>query len=79
MKSAPKTVLAAIAALALGLALGLALAPAALAHGPSSHGGAPDGHGGLDGPLGVLLLPPEFVLGGVAFFGVLYALKRRRG
>ena len=75
MKSAPKTVLAAIAALALGLSL----APAALAHGPSSHGGVPDGHRGLDGPLGVLLLPPEFVLGGVAFLGVLYALKRRRG
>jgi hypothetical protein len=29
--------------------------------------------------MGALLLPPEFVLGGVAFFGVLYALKRRRG
>jgi hypothetical protein len=29
--------------------------------------------------LGVLLIPPEFVLGGVAFFGVLYAIKRRRG
>jgi hypothetical protein len=42
VKSAPKTVLAAIAALALGLSL----APAALAHGPSSHAGAPDGHGG---------------------------------
>ena len=43
------------------------------------HGGVPDGHGAPDGPLGVLLIPPEFVLGGVASFGVLYALKRRRG
>jgi hypothetical protein len=50
-----KTSLAAIRALALGLSL----APAALAHGPSSHGGAPDGHGGPDGLLGVLLLPPR--------------------
>jgi len=70
VKSALKTLLAAITTLALSLSL----ATAALAH-----GGAPDGHGAPDGPLGVLLMPPEFVLGGVAFFGVLYALKRRRG
>ena len=69
MKSAPKTLLAAITALALGLSM----APAALAH-----GGVDDGHGTTDGSLGDLLLPPEFVLGGVAFFGVLYAIKRRR-
>jgi hypothetical protein len=65
-----KTLLAAITALALSLSL----APAALAH-----GGVPDGHGTPEGPLGVLLIPPEFVLGAVAFFGVLYAIKRRRG
>ena len=65
-----KTLLAAITALALSLSL----APAALAH-----GGVPDGHGTAEGSLGVLLVPPEFVLGGVAFFGVLYALKRRGG
>lgn len=65
-----KTLLAAITALALSLSL----APAALAH-----GGVPDGHGAVDGPLGALLIPPEFVLGGVAFFGLLYAIKRRRG
>ena len=70
MKSALKTLLAAITTLALSLSL----ATAALAH-----GGVPDGHGAPEGPLGVLLIPPEFVLGGVAFFGVLYALKRRRG
>ena len=64
-----KTLLTAITTLALSLSL----APAALAH-----GGVPDGHGATDGPLGVLLIPPEFVLGGVAFFGVLYAIKRRR-
>ena len=63
-----KTLLAAITALSLSLA------PAALAH-----GGVPDGHGTPEGPLGVLLIPPEFVLGAVAFFGVLYAIKRRRG
>jgi hypothetical protein len=68
--SALKSSLAAITALA---ALSLSLAPAALAH-----GGVPDGHEATDGPLGVLLIPPEFVLGGVAFFGVLYAIKRRR-
>ena len=71
MKSALKTLLAAITTLALSLSL----ATAALL----AHGGAPDGHGPPDRPLGVLLIPPEFVLGGVAFFGVLYALKRRRG
>ena len=71
MKSALKTWVAAITTLALSLSL----AAAALL----AHGGAPDGHGAPDGPLGVLLMPPESVLGGVAFFGVLYALKRRRG
>ncbi len=70
MKRALKTLSAAIVALALSLSL----APVALAH-----GGAADGHAEPGGPLGALLLPPEFVLGGVAFFGVLYALKRRRG
>ena len=65
-----KTLLAAITALTMSLSL----APAALAH-----GGVPDGHGTPEGPLGVLLIPPEFVLGAVAFFGVLYAIKRRRG
>jgi hypothetical protein len=70
MKSAPKTLLVAITALALSLSL----APAALAH-----GGAADGHVEPEGPLGALLLPPEFVLGGVAFFGVLYVLRRRGG
>ena len=69
MKSALKVLLAAITTLALSLSL----ATAALAH-----GGEPDGHGPPEGPLGVLLIPPEFVLGGVAFFGVLYAIKRRR-
>jgi hypothetical protein len=70
VKSALKTLLTAITTLALSLSL----ATAALAH-----GGVPDGHGIPEGALGVLLVPPEFVLGGVAFFGVLYALKRRRG
>jgi hypothetical protein len=68
--SAPKTLLVAITTLVLSLSM----APAALAH-----GGVPDGHGTPEGPLGALLIPPEFVLGGVAFFGVLYAIKRRRG
>ena len=70
MKGALKALLAAITTLVLSLSL----ATAALAH-----GGVPDSHGAPEGPLGVLLIPPEFVLGGVAFFGVLYALKRRRG
>ena len=70
MKRALKTLSAAIVALALSLSL----APAALAH-----GGAADGHAEPEGPLGALMLPPELVLGGVAFFGVLYALKRRKG
>jgi len=56
------------------LALSRSLAPAALAH-----GGAADGHAETEGALGALLLPPEFVLGGVTFFGVLYALRRRGG
>ena len=70
MNNALKTLSAAI----MALALSLSMAPTALAH-----GGVPDGHAEPGGPLGALLLPPEFVLGGVAFFGVLYALKRRRG
>ena len=70
MKSALKPLLAAITTLALSLSL----ATAALAH-----GGVLDGLGAPDGPLGVLLIPPEFVLGGVASFGVLYALKQRKG
>ena len=70
MKSALKALLAAIPTLALSLSM----ASTALAH-----GGAADGHAEPGGPLGALLLPPEFVLGGVALFGVLYVLKRRRG
>jgi len=58
------------------LVLSLSLAPAALAHG-LGHGSG--GHANPEGPLGALLLPPEFVLGGVAFFGLLYAVRRRRG
>ncbi len=69
-----KSALRALSAAIMTLALSLSLAPAALAH-----GGVPDGHAGPGGPMGALLLPPEFVLGGVAFFGVLYALKRHRG
>jgi hypothetical protein len=60
----------------LALALNLAFASAALAH-----GGVPDGHSeqgtGLD--WSILLVPPEFVLGGVALVGVLYAVKVLRG
>ena len=69
-----KRALKALSAAIMTLALSLSLAPAALAH-----GGVPDGHAEPGGPMGALLLPPEFVLGGVAFFGVLYVLKRRRG
>ena len=62
----------------LAFVLNVALASAALAH-----GGVPDGHTGSEQALGfdwsVLLLPPEFVLGGVAFFGMLYAVTRLRG
>jgi hypothetical protein len=40
-------------------------------------------HAGTEQALGVdwsfLLLPPEYVLGGVAFFGMLYAVTRPRG
>jgi len=68
--SALKSLLAAITTLVLSLSQ----SPAALAH-----GGVPDGHGTPEGSLRVLLIPPEFVLRGVAFFGVLYAIKRRRG
>ena len=60
----------------VALALNLSLASAALAH-----GGVPDGHSeqasGLD--WSILLVLPEFVLGGVALFGVLYAVKVLRG
>lgn len=70
MGSALKSLLAAITTLVLSLSL----SPAALAH-----GGVPDGHGTPEVSLGVLPIPPEFVLGGVAFFSVLYAIKRRRG
>ena len=68
MKGVWRIFSAAIAALSLSLCL----APAALAHGTG-------GHAGREGALGVLLVPPEYVLGTVAFFGVLYAVKRRRG
>lgn len=61
---------------AMVLALNLLFAPAALAH-----GGVDDGHS--EGLLGVdwsfLLVPPEFVLGGVALVGLLYAVKRLGG
>lgn len=70
VKSVLKVLLAAITALALSLWL----VPAALAY-----GGVAVGHATPEGPLGALLLPLEFVLGGVAFFGVLYVLRRRRG
>ena len=62
----------------IALVLNVAFASAALAH-----GGVPDGHSGPEQALGVdwsfLLLPPEYVLGGVAFFGLLYAATRLRG
>ncbi len=74
MKATLTALLTTVSAMALSLALSLALAPAALAH-----GGAADGHADPGGPLGALLLPPEFVLGGVALLGALYALKRRGG
>ena len=61
---------------AMALALNLLFASAALAH-----GGVDDGH--HEGLLGVdwsfLLVPPEFVLGGVALVGAIYAVKRLRG
>ena len=69
-----KSALKALSATIITLALSLSLASAALAH-----GGVSDGHVEPGGPLVALLLPPEFVLGGVSFFGVLYAFKRRRG
>jgi len=60
----------------MALALNLSFASVALAH-----GGVPDGHSeqlsGFD--WSVLLVPPEFVLGGVALCGVLYAVKLLRG
>lgn len=60
----------------VALALNLALASVALAH-----GGVPDGHeeqvSGFD--WSILLVPPEFVLGGVALVGALYAVKVLRG
>ena len=63
---------------AVAVVLNAAFASAALAHGV-----VPDGHTGSEQPLGVdwsfLLLPPEYVLGGVAFFGMLYAVTRLRG
>jgi hypothetical protein len=71
---AMKTTLTALLTTISAMALSLALAPTALAH-----GGADDGHADPGGPLGALLIPPEFVLGGVALFGVLYALRRRGG
>ena len=60
----------------LALALNPTLASVALAH-----GGVPDGHeeqvSGFD--WSILLVPPEFVLGGVALVGALYAVKVLRG
>ena len=70
-----KGLLAAVTALGLNLLS----APGALAHGLAPHDGAAGGHAGPEGPLGALLLPPEYVLGGVAFFGLLYFVRRRRG
>ena len=75
MKNGWKALLAA----ATALALSLSLAPAALAHGPSSHGGARRPRGPRWAVGGSSATAAEFVLGGVAFLGVLYALKRRRG
>ena len=63
---------------AMALILNAAFASAALAH-----GGVPDGHAGPEQAPGLdwslLLVPPEYVLGGVAFFGMLYAATRLRG
>lgn len=60
----------------VALPLNLTLASVALAH-----GGVRDGHeeqvSGLD--WSILLVPPEFVLGGVALVGALYAAKVLRG
>jgi hypothetical protein len=74
MKSTWKMLLA----VAMALVLNVTYASAALAH-----GGVPDGHAGPERALGVdwsfLLVPPEVVLGGVAFFGMLYAVTRLRG
>ena len=65
-------------AVTMALVLNATFASAALAH-----GGLPDGHAGPEQALGAdwsfLLLPPEYVLGGVAFFGMLYAVTRLRG
>ena len=62
----------------MALMLDLSLASAALAYGFAPHGGAAGGHPTPEGPLSLLLLPPEFVLGGAAFLGALYALGRHR-
>ena len=60
----------------VALVLNLLIASVALAH-----GGVADGHpeqmSGRD--WSVLLVPPEFVIGGVALVGVLYAVKLLRG
>ncbi len=69
----------ALLAATTALALSLSLSSAALAHGFAPHGDAAGGHPNPEGPLGLLLLPPEFVLGVVAFFSLLYAVRRRRG
>jgi len=74
VKSGSKVLLAVITAWALSLSM----SSAALAHGLAGHEDAAGSQPHPEGPLGVLVLPPEFVLGVVAFFGVLYALKRRR-
>lgn len=74
MKSKWKTLLG----VTMALVLNVTFASAALAH-----GGVPDGHAGSEQAPGVdwsfLLLPPEYVIGGVAFFGMLYAATRLRG
>jgi hypothetical protein len=68
----------ALLGVAVALVLNAAFASAALAH-----GGVPDGHTGSEQALGgdwsFLLLPPEYVLGGVTFLGMLYAVTRLRG
>ena len=58
------------------LALNLLFASAALAHGDVDDGHS-EGWLGVDWSL--LLVPPEFVLGGVALVDLLYAVKRLGG
>ena len=61
----------ALLGVARALALNVAFASAALARGGSEQA--------LGVDRSVLFLPPEYVLGGVALFGILYAGTRVRG